>query len=110
MAAPLLTLISSCRSFVVSCLDFFNQHHSYRTISKSSHAAFIAIGPGFWETSVIGDFTEGEAHEFLQWDLAQSNSSVAEKQIQVEDRQWTEIYKVYCFYFSDIIPVFRIQL
>ena len=60
-----------------------------------------AISSDVWEPSVIGDFTEKDARLFLQWELDRKmKMSTTEKKIQMEDSQWTKIFKVLVSFLS----------
>jgi hypothetical protein len=48
-----------------------------------------AIGAGKWQPEVIGDFEQSHARGYLQWKLAQKDSSIV-----VDDDAWAKVYEV----------------
>jgi hypothetical protein len=48
-----------------------------------------AIGCNYWNASVIGDFVEDHAREFLQWKLQKNRQSGT-----LDDAAWAKVYEV----------------
>ncbi len=54
---------------------------------RLSPADPAALGTGFWDSVVIGDFTEAEAHEFFKMQLG-------DRQELLDKASWAKVYEV----------------